>query len=1207
MDRFFAQFSAAQRSGLGLALCGFSVLTAWLSLRLAVGGPWHFAFLTMLVAAFAVTIGFEAWPSKLPPEIQVLKEKWDKAKSRSTKSMQGRFVWRLGRSAVAAMLVFHALPVEISGGFIAVAVTIGAGVALGFFGARAAMWSGVAIYLVGHRAALAGLNVDFSQPESREALWILWSQGSSMSWWWAIGLGLCPLLWIASSGLMVKVGNQLSEEMAERRAAAIAKAKIEARRQRLRSKRDEASSDPVAVANKETEAAKKRAASVAGKDVGYDNLSVEKAADSEELRGVAKLEYEKNEILLRKYAGYVKEITASQARGIDFNTANRRGFDRVVANLSHSSLDHLRAAKWEGATELLDYYNRLCGIEEETTSGGDGEIVSDHGGSSARAAEPVLPTRAQAGEDDEGDDVDVMDQPPAAEPVKFSRRAAAGSDTLDMILAAANARTPANVLESGEAEAEAEEDRMEDVAGFADNSAAHSLSDVDDEGDVMDAAVQAANAGALVMAPPALDQKITEADPVKTEEASVADSDGRPEELGGVDETSAGDIEGSEDAVAAEDAPVPVESSEQVAAVDMEYIRLAAGRIIVGKTDREFVFETLGQFDDVKALSDVVTMSEDLLAEPFAQYQVLATAARTELALLAALEADSPDIDAVRSGLDDVRSNAANWAADDVLLGRAESWLTQRDAEIALERAQEEEREAQRQAEQEARARQEESDREAERQRQEEAAERVAEEERLAAEQAETERRERAAREAEEARLAALEANKGQYANRILVGAFSDEVLDAGLDLFPSIEAFAEATSLPADLVEVRYDEFLKKCSSKAKYDELREAMADEDNLERVKALISEPELFGDYHDPSLSIADAEKWIDGIEVKHRVVGLKDGVVHGARPISMDTQKAFMKKRYGTSDAVIEIIEQKLPEALLLAKQIDGVLAMLPSPDQSMVSHRDRALGAAADLAAALVAEENSAKEYATSFLPKAVHDVQLSVWDMIVELASKASGTAKAASPAMDNLGDPNTEIVKAGTGALLKPIAFSSGIKTAEEIQKIDPMTEFASMEFHPLKQLSDYERLLAFSYKGMFAGEPKTKSDPLNTTFSLYLGKEYGGGRVLFFLNLSFTPLWYWGQNDCVYSRDMAEKKIMQIPGHEVKAKIERNLVNHEGKDEQVKGIVILSPYLTADGEKSFEPFLSKFQGCPIIIQNIERLNSSVFRAFVDRIQGS
>src|SRR3546814_8379844 len=51
-------------------------------------------------------------------------------------------------------------------------------------------------------SALSGLNVDFSNPVSREQLWIMWGQGASMSWWWAVGLGLCPLLWVGSSGLM---------------------------------------------------------------------------------------------------------------------------------------------------------------------------------------------------------------------------------------------------------------------------------------------------------------------------------------------------------------------------------------------------------------------------------------------------------------------------------------------------------------------------------------------------------------------------------------------------------------------------------------------------------------------------------------------------------------------------------------------------------------------------------------------------------------------------------------------------------------------------------------------------------------------------------------------------------------------------------------------------------------------------------------------
>src|SRR3546814_15444902 len=65
-----------------------------------------------------------------------------------------------------------------------------------------------------------------------------------------------PLLWVGSSGLMVKLGRQISEEMAERQAAAIAKKKIDARRERLRSQRDADASDPVSLASQETERAK---------------------------------------------------------------------------------------------------------------------------------------------------------------------------------------------------------------------------------------------------------------------------------------------------------------------------------------------------------------------------------------------------------------------------------------------------------------------------------------------------------------------------------------------------------------------------------------------------------------------------------------------------------------------------------------------------------------------------------------------------------------------------------------------------------------------------------------------------------------------------------------------------------------------------------------------------------------------------------------
>src|SRR3546814_2885891 len=88
-----------------------------------------------------MSLGFSACPDKLPAEVLVVKEQWDKAKAKSTKSAQGRFVWNLGRSAMTAMIAFQLIPVDIDGGFMRLAFIAGFGLAAGFFGARAMLWS----------------------------------------------------------------------------------------------------------------------------------------------------------------------------------------------------------------------------------------------------------------------------------------------------------------------------------------------------------------------------------------------------------------------------------------------------------------------------------------------------------------------------------------------------------------------------------------------------------------------------------------------------------------------------------------------------------------------------------------------------------------------------------------------------------------------------------------------------------------------------------------------------------------------------------------------------------------------------------------------------------------------------------------------------------------------------------------------------------
>src|SRR3546814_5812694 len=106
-----------------------------------------------------------------------------------------------------------------------------------------------------------------------------------------------------------------------------------------------------------------------------------------------------------------------------------------------------------------------------------------------------------------------------------------------------------------------------------------------------------------------------------------------------------------------------------------------------------------------------------------------------------------------------------------------------------------------------------------------------------------------------------------------------------------------------------------------------------------------------------------------VEVKQRVVGLADGGIKSPAPAGEDMRKLFMKKRLGTPDEIIELIEKKLPEALMLERQLASVIALMPSADPVMVSHRARAAAQAASIAARLVESEKVCKEYAMAFFP----------------------------------------------------------------------------------------------------------------------------------------------------------------------------------------------------------------------------------------------
>src|SRR3546814_17726217 len=57
--------------------------------------------------------------------------------------------------------------------------------------------------------------------------------------------------------------------------------------------------------------------------IGINDLSKSKDGDSKELRGVAKIEHDRNEILLRKYAAYARTVMNSEKIGISADKQSR--------------------------------------------------------------------------------------------------------------------------------------------------------------------------------------------------------------------------------------------------------------------------------------------------------------------------------------------------------------------------------------------------------------------------------------------------------------------------------------------------------------------------------------------------------------------------------------------------------------------------------------------------------------------------------------------------------------------------------------------------------------------------------------------------------------------------------------------------------------------------------------------------------------------
>jgi hypothetical protein len=1047
MDDFLKTLDWRVRAGMSASLAGLCGILAWLAARSAISGPWFLGIGSIVAAALCANVVDRSWPSKLPDRLSDPIDKWKQARSRSTKTKPGRFVWNLGRSMAAAMAAWHLLSlVDDLSWYAKASATLGFGGAFGFFGLEGALWSGAIVATLAHFSIYFGLGTDLADPSKRAGFLSSWNANQvKLSWLWPIAFAATGPLWIGIGAGFKSIKDKLSEEMGQRRTAASDKKRIEARRLRMKVRHESSGEDPLDKARKRLEEAQDRVKALGRGNalvgIGEDADGAAVPAADRELTGVEKLEKENMVETLRRYSEQVRSIRQNEKDGLDVMTGARHGFDRVIQNMSDAWISHLRSDDSDSSRTLIDYYDGLCSVEDKAMRSGDGEVVVSSGWQE-RSEEDELDGFEPSGygtppaETDEqsllgfgfgGDLLDDDVPAPLVDSFLGSDRGSVAPEEMPMMLSVAPKVEPESlpaVLDDGtpafDGNLPVDDDVSETESGLMEGESIQEPEVLGDGDGIEPHVGHDANPGDDLLETGVRDDAVdVDGSPIVEARTDADERDeGTDSDEAGFDEDTRGD-ETLGEAVAENVASTQVETTEpdpgatpatailhddadadlqgktvideetqpgSTGTVDER--REAAGLILSDKADRAFVIRTAGWFSSAEETAAALGLPSIMFEQPYAKYSTKVEAAGVERQLELALSAEDATIDAVSSAA--TALEGAGWEHDAALVARARTWVADQIEKERI-RAEEEARRIAELAREAQRLREEDEARAAEAARE---AERIlqAERDRIAEEAAETQRRadEESRRIAEETRQSELSAKRTNVAGAIIAGSLPDDVLDMGAELFPDAQSLADVFGLPISVVESRFEEFSTRSDVRQKYQELGAAFQAED-VNAVEALLERPESFVGYDHPNFDIEGIRSWAKGVRAKERIQGLTDGdrqiVSSGGA-----SRRQFMIKRTRIDAETADMIDVGLPKEMRLVKSLNEVIGLMgDNATDAMKAPMQEARDRVRRLAARIVTPKDGkdvAKEYAMAFLPDDVRGGRQDVWELLLELAS---------------------------------------------------------------------------------------------------------------------------------------------------------------------------------------------------------------------------
>lgn len=493
---------------------------------------------------------------------------------------------------------------------------------------------------------------------------------------------------------------------------------------------------------------------------------------------------------------------------------------------------------------------------------------------------------------------------------------------------------------------------------------------------------------------------------------------------------------------------------------------------------------------------------------------------------------------------------------------------------------------------------------------------------------------------------------------RILAGSYDDELLDTAPNHFDSLESFAGALGLPEAAVVSQYEQFLRISRARAVHVAALAAL-EKGDVARVEGLLERRAEFEGYEHPDVSIEALETWVKGQKAVENLMARGSAAAFPGVLDKLDVnRRMFIMKRCGLYQHkdVLSLIDIDLPKSLTVLSGLLQVVSITgPNIDGPMALVIASALRdvrkVVSDIMEATKAAKIEPREYVDIFVPPLSSASDVGGWALLEALlqdppaidlgfdwaalgldqgqSGRREQTAKDAGKERSGF-DKKVAVNDAAGADALQEEALNQMRKSAldipvdarrtyEQVCALDVEKELAELDVsRPVfPAFDEVQRSARMTFQGLFSDRVDSMLKVENSSKQMVLrvqledtrSQALGHVMCVYLPVTAPQPVW------CDVAGDKAYVLRVKDGNREVTARdleamrsvIRGSLNNGVGDPDLCLAVVYMSPYLSQDGETSFQPITEEFKGRFRILRSggDGKLSMNALREYVSGIR--